>query len=121
MQATCSTLDNGIQTVLKCEDMVRCESVVLQLKSPQMCTEDYFSSKDDAFIKFYTGLPKVVFDFVAPPISRIHKLNSFQEFLVVMMKLRQIVFVKIWHIGLRYLLLQYLVYCTDGFPIWMVD
>ncbi len=93
VQATCSTLDTGIQTVLKCEDMVRCESVVLQLKSPQMFTEDYFSSKDDAFIKFYTGLPnfyvlKVVFDFVAPPISRIHKLNSFQEFLVVMMKLR---------------------------------
>ena len=58
-----------------------------------MFTEEYFSTRDDAFIMFYTGLPnfyvlKVVFDFVIPRITRTHKLTNFQEFLVVMLKLR---------------------------------
>ena len=58
-----------------------------------MFTEEYFSTRDDAFIMFYTGLPnfyvlKVVFDFVIPPITRTHKLTNFQEFLMVMLKLR---------------------------------
>ena len=36
--------------------MVNCESMVLKLKSPQTFTEEYFSTRDDAFM-FYTGLP----------------------------------------------------------------
>ena len=31
---------------------------------------------------------KVVFDFVVQPFSRAHKLTGFQEFLVVLLKLR---------------------------------
>ena len=93
VQTTSLTSDIAVQTVLKSEDMVECESMVLKLKSSQMFTEECFSTKDDAFITFYTGLPnfyvlKVVFDFVVPPITRTHKLNNFQEFLVVMLKLR---------------------------------
>jgi len=66
--------------------MVKCDIRVLKLK-------DYFSTKDNDFIAFYTGLPnfyvlKVMFDFVAPPTIKPHKLSSFQEFLVVMLYLR---------------------------------
>ena len=91
VQTTSLTSDIAVQTVLKSEDIVECESMVLKLKSSQMFTEECFSTKDYAFITFYTGLPnfyvlKVVFDFVVPPITRTHKLNNFQEFLVVMLK-----------------------------------
>ena len=93
VQTTSFTSDIAVQTVLKSEDMVECESMVLKLKSSQMFTEECFSTKDDAFITFYTGLPnfyvlKEVFDFVVPPITRTHKLNNFQAFLVILLKLR---------------------------------
>ena len=48
-------------------------------------------------MKFFTGLPsfkvlKALFDFVAPPVDFLNKnptkLSSFQEFMIVMAKLR---------------------------------
>jgi len=72
VQATCSTSNTLVQTILKSEDMMKCDSRVLKLKNPQMFSEEYFSTKDNDFIVFYTGIPKfnvlhVVFDFVALP------------------------------------------------------
>lgn len=40
----------GVQTLLKSEDMVYCESLVLRLKSAVMFTEESFMSRDDDFI-----------------------------------------------------------------------
>ena len=57
--------------------------------------EDYFSGDDDK-VKFYTGLPtfqilKKTFDFIAPHSTRRSPqtaLNKFQEFIMVLIKLR---------------------------------
>ena len=50
---------------------------------------------DDNKVKFYTGLPsfltmKILFDFVAPNVKKHHRttLSNFQQFLLVLMKLR---------------------------------
>ena len=48
---------------------------------------------DDECVKFYTGLPnfavlKTVFDFTAPVIMTSSKLTSFQDFVLLLMKLR---------------------------------
>ena len=55
-------------------------------------TEDSMQSSTDGFIQHYTGLPnfkvlKAVFDYVTPQDMRT-KLSRFQEFMVVLIKLR---------------------------------
>lgn len=60
----------------------------------QPFSETSLQSKPDEFISHYTGLPnyqvlKVIFDFVAPTVPRANtKLEAFQEFVVVLIKLR---------------------------------
>ncbi|XP_078665956.1 uncharacterized protein LOC144908269 [Branchiostoma floridae x Branchiostoma belcheri] len=62
----------------------------------QPFTEEYFTNcrDSDDRVRFYTGLPsfdtlKTVFDFVAPHVSRrTQTLTPFQEFVMVLMKLR---------------------------------
>ncbi len=53
--------------------------------------------QSDSYVKFYTGLPsfqvlKALFDFVAPPVQFLNKnptkLTNFQEFMIVIAKLR---------------------------------
>ena len=49
--------------------------------------------QNDDYVKFYTGLPsykvlKTVFDFVVPSTQHPTKLTSFQEFMIVLAKLR---------------------------------
>ncbi len=85
--------ETGVQTTLKSEDMVNCDSQVLTLRSAKMFTEESFGMKCDDFIRVYTVLLnfytlKLVFEFVVPPLVRPHKLSNFQEFLVVLFKLR---------------------------------
>ncbi len=55
------------------------------------------SLQSDSYVKFYTGLPsfkilKALFDFVAPPVQFLNKnptkLTNFQEFMIVIAKLR---------------------------------
>ena len=59
----------------------------------QPFTEEYFVD-DEAKVRFYTGLPgfdvlKVTFDFISPFVTRKSKtLTLFQEFIMVLIKLR---------------------------------
>ena len=48
--------------MLKSEDMVECESMVLKLKSSQMFTEECFSTKDDAIGSNCPGISGTVPD-----------------------------------------------------------
>ena len=59
----------------------------------QLFTEEYFADHDDR-VRFYTGLPgfdvlKATFSFISPFVTRRSKsLSLFQEFIMVVMKLR---------------------------------
>ena len=69
----------------------------LNEKTSRAATFNEQSLQSDSCVKFYTDLPsfkvlKAVFDFVAPPVDFFlknpTKLSSFQEFMIVMAKLR---------------------------------
>ena len=63
-------------------------------------TENCFMNNDDK-VKFYTGLPcfdvlKTTFDFISPHIRRSLTLSLFQEFIMVLLKLRLMSHFRIW-------------------------
>lgn len=79
-------INTGLETIKKLKDKVSNSSIF----------SEQFLKNDDA-VKFYTGLPsfevlKTIFDFVAPPIKILNKnpqkLTNFQEFMIVLVKLR---------------------------------
>ena len=62
-----------------------------QLQSFEVLTE--VAMQDDQRVKFYSGLPnfstlKAVFEFVSPEQSTLSKLSPFQQFMMVLLKLR---------------------------------
>ena len=65
---------------------------MLQTSRYQAPNRDFFDTEDK--VRFYTGLPSmevlmVVFEFVSPHVTRqTQSLNRFQEFIIVLMKLR---------------------------------
>ena len=76
-----------------------CYATIRELKGKitHMAPFSEQSLQSDQCVKFYTGLPsfkilKVVFDFVAPPVNFLNrnpmKLTYFQQFMIVMAKLR---------------------------------
>ena len=78
----------------KCHEIIQELSSKLELHLPPFCEE---SLKDDSIVSFYTGLPnlkvlKAIFNHVCITLpgerSAQCKLTKFQEFMVVMLKLR---------------------------------
>ena len=78
----------------KCHKTIQELSAKLELQLPPFCEE---SLKDDSIVSFYTGLPnikvlKAIFNHVCVTLpserSAQCKLTKFQEFMVVMLKLR---------------------------------
>ncbi|XP_035673153.1 uncharacterized protein LOC118413732 [Branchiostoma floridae] len=80
----------------KCTQTTEFAYLFMETKAVQDFTENYFTDcrDSDDRVRFYTGLPafdtlKIIFDFVAPNVSRKTKtLTPFQEFVMVLVKLR---------------------------------
>ncbi|XP_065902324.1 uncharacterized protein [Dysidea avara] len=82
------------EELLKCHEIIQELSSKLELHLPPFCEE---SLKDDSIVSFYIGLPnlkvlKAIFNHVCITLpgerSAQCKLRTFQEFMVVMLKLR---------------------------------
>ena len=82
------------EELLKCHEIIQELSSKLELHLPPFCEE---SLKDDSIVSFYTGLPnlkvlRAIFNHVCITLpgerSAQCKLTKFQEFMVVMLKLR---------------------------------
>ncbi|XP_065896022.1 uncharacterized protein [Dysidea avara] len=96
-EGSCKCADEVIrlkEELLKCHEIIQELSSKLELHLPPFCEE---SLKDDSIVSFYTGLPnlkvlKAIFNHVCITLpgerSAQCKLTKFQEFMVVMLKLR---------------------------------
>ena len=94
------TGDVSLQTELSVRSIGELEEGYLWLsrgrfiKEPKELTEENLQM-DDTKVKFYTSLPsfcilKIIFEFISPYIKEHHRssLSNFQQFLMVLMKLR---------------------------------
>ena len=99
LQSTVTLQGTGTQTEIPSvvgvltQQLSICQSKIATLQAQAVCCQESLQKEDT--VKFYTGLPNlqvlnVVFNHVAAaiPTSECQKLTSFQEFMVVMMKLR---------------------------------
>ena len=98
------TGDVSLQTGLSVRSIGELEEGYLRLskdrfiKEPRELTEDSLQMNDTE-VKFYTGLPsfcilKIIFEFISPYVKEHYRsaLSNFQQFFIVLMKLRLNIF-----------------------------
>ena len=93
MNAETQTPDSGVKITQNAETQTTEFEYLFKQAVLQPFTEEYFADHDDR-VRFYTGLPgfdvlKATFSFISPFVTRRSKsLSLFQEFIMVVMKLR---------------------------------
>ena len=93
MNAETQTPESGVKITQNAETQTTEFEYIFKQAVLQPFTEEYFADHDDR-VRFYTGLPrfdvlKATFSFISPFVTgRSKSLSLFQEFIMVVMKLR---------------------------------
>ena len=93
MNAETQTPESGVKITQNAETQTTEFEYLFKQAVLQPFTEEYFADHDDR-VRFYTGLPgfdvlKATFSFISPFVTgRSKSLSLFQEFIMVVMKLR---------------------------------